>query len=361
MTIEHSPKTAMALIADPKRCFIIAEIGVNHNGSMEQAKKMIDAASGSGADAVKFQLFRTEKLVTSKAEKANYQKETTGYDDNTQWAMLKSLELTEDQHKELQDYCRSKDIIYLCTPYDEGSARFLAENLSVEAIKVASTDATNIPFLEYLATLGRPVILSVGMCTMEDVETAVEALSPLALANKLSVFQCTSEYPAPVEEVNLRVIQTFANAFDCPVGFSDHTKGSDVAAWAVAHGAMLLEKHFTLDKKLPGPDHRASIEPQEFSELVRKVRAVELALGRGEKTVTASEGPNRENMQKSIYFAQSLQAGHLLKREDLICKRPAKGLAPRYLAELIGCKLSQEVKQDMLVSLSHLTKPEEME
>jgi len=348
------PSAAMQKIADERRCFIIAEIGVNHDGSSVQAKKMIDAAKKAGADAVKFQLFRTERLVTASTEKATYQKQTTGVSDPTQWAMLKALELSPDAHRDLKAYCEQVGIIYLCTPYDEESARFLAEDLEVDALKIASTDATNLPFLAYVAGLGVPIIFSAGMCTMDDVRDAVGELEPARQRGELAILQCTSEYPAPASEANLRVIGAFREAFSCPAGFSDHTEGSDVAAWAVAHGAMLVEKHFTLDRTLSGPDHRASIEPEEFADLVVKIRLVEQALGSAEKTVTDAERGNRENMQKSVYYQSDLTAGHILRREDLICKRPARGLPPRDLPDLIGRTLASDVSSDTPVALDQL-------
>lgn len=319
-----------ALIATG-RAMIIAEIGVNHNGSMELARQAIDAAVVSGADAVKFQIFRTEELVTTTAEKADYQKATTGADETCQWAMLKALELSQAQHRVLFDYCAASGITYICTPYDIESARFLAEDLKVAAIKVASSDTTNIPFLQALDAMGRPVILSTGMCTMDEVNAAVEAMPASQAAKRLYLLQCTSEYPAPAEEANLRVMAAMAAEYHCPVGFSDHTVGPDAAALAVAAGAVIIEKHFTLDRNLPGPDHRASSDPAEFTDLVTRIRQVEKILGSPDKVVTEAERSNKQMMQKSIYWRRAMDAGTVVGAADLAFKRPAVGLCPAML------------------------------
>lgn len=328
------------------RTVIIAEIGVNHNGSMDLARQAIDAAVGSGADAVKFQIFRTEELVTAKAEKAGYQKATTGTKETSQWAMLKALELSKEKHRELFDYCIVAGITYLCTPYDIESARFLAEDLEVAAIKVASSDTTNIPFLQALDAMGRPVILSTGMCTMEEVRAAVAAMPTIRAAGQLRLLQCTSEYPAPAEQSNLRVISTMAKEFCCPVGFSDHTVGTEAAALAVAAGAVLVEKHFTLNRSLPGPDHQASCEPSEFTALISRIREVEAILGSSDKIVTESERSNKQLMQKSIYWRRAMEAGMVVGEADIAFKRPAVGLRPADVANVLGRALARAVDPD---------------
>ncbi|MDE1466898.1 N-acetylneuraminate synthase [Aurantiacibacter sp. D1-12] len=333
----------------PDRCFIIAEIGVNHNGSMDLAKEMIDAAHGCGVDAVKFQLYRTDELVTKGAEKANYQKETTGSEQSDQRSMLKALELNESQHAELFEYCTSRGITYMCTPYDIESAKFLV-GLGVAAIKVASSDTTNLPFLRQLDALGTGVILSTGMCTMDEVRQAVEQFPNTRANNALYVLQCTSQYPAPEELANLRVMDTFRNAFDLLVGYSDHTVSNDTSVWAVARGASIIEKHFTTDRNLPGPDHRASADTAQFEDLVRQVRAVETALGSPEKTINEAEAQNKQAMQKSLYFRGAMQAGDVVSEEHVVAKRPAAGMAPAQIDEIVGRKLSQATEADEPVS-----------
>jgi len=329
--------------------FIIAEIGVNHNGSMDLARQLIDAAVGTGADAVKFQIFRTEELVTVTAEKADYQKATTGTEETHQWAMLKALELNQAQHRELFDYCAAAGITYVCTPYDTESARFLAEDLAVAAIKVASSDTTNIPFLEALDAMGRPVILSTGMCTIDEVRAAVAAMPLSRASGQLCLLQCTSEYPAPADQSNLRVMGTMKAEFGCPVGFSDHTVGTDVATLAVAAGAVIIEKHFTLDRRLPGPDHRASSDPAEFTDLVARIRQVEAILGSYNKVVTEAESGNKQMMQKSIYWRRAVGAGEVVSEADLVYKRPALGLRPADSQQVLGRVLTRAVEPDQLV------------
>ena len=216
--------------------------------------------------------------------------------------------------------------------------------LGVEALKIASSDATNLPFLRNVSGLNIPVILSTGMCTFEEVRDAVQSLNDVMVRGELSILQCTSEYPAPLSEANLRVMRTFERVFGCPVGFSDHTEGTDAAAWAVANGAKIIEKHFTLDRRLPGPDHRASVEPDQFADLVRTIRRVEMALGAGEKLVTAAELDNKSKMQKSIHYRTNLERGYILTEADLTCKRPATGVSPKLLGDLVGRRLRVDVR-----------------
>jgi N,N'-diacetyllegionaminate synthase len=341
-------------VVQRERCIIVAEIGVNHNGSLELARKMIDAAHAAKADAVKFQLFRTEELVTARTEKADYQKVTTGTSARDQWSMLKALELSCDQHRELADYCRAKNTTYICTPYDADSAVFLAEELDVAAIKVASSDTTNIPFLKVLDSLDTPVILSTGMCTMDEVSAAVAAFATTRARRELYLLQCTSEYPAPPGESNLRAMRTMATEFGCPAGFSDHTEGNDVAALAVAHGAVIIEKHFTLDRTWAGPDHRASADAKQFTELVQRVREVEAILGSPNKTITASERANKAAMQKSLYYRRRMYTGETLSPNDLAFKRPAAGLHPSDADVVIGRTLRCDVEIDQLVEVEQL-------
>ena len=279
-------------------CFIIAEAGVNHNGNMDLAHRLIDVAVEGGADAIKFQCFVSEKLVTPKALKAEYQVETTS-NKSGQLEMLKALELSDEHHAELKEHCAEKKILYLCTPYEESSVDML-DRMGLAAYKIASTDTTNTPFLKYVASKGRPVILSTGMSTLAEVEQAVNALSSAGLEGKIIILHCTSEYPAPIEDTNLLAMLTMQQAFSCPVGFSDHTPYLGAGPWAVVLGACIIEKHFTLDRNMPGPDHRASLTPDELVELVHTVRQVELSLGNGVKRPMTGELKNKPLMQKSL-------------------------------------------------------------
>lgn len=332
---------------------LIAEIGVNHNGDVGLAKEMVHAAIDAGADAVKFQMYRTEALVVPSAEKAEYQKQTTGTDDVTQWQMLKQLELSVDQHSEIADFCLSRSIHYVCTPYDIDSARLLTHHFPISALKVASSDATNIPFLLGLDECDVPVILSTGMCDMAEVEIAFGSLSGTVRRGQLTILQCTSEYPAPLAEANLRSMVSIGQCLGVPIGFSDHTSGTLAAIAATALGARVIEKHFTLDKSLPGPDHRASLTPSEFGILRRDVDLTFSSLGADNKPVTASEVQNKAAMQKSLYYSRKLSKGHVISTKDLCAKRPADGLEPSVLGELRGKALDVDVLQNDLVSMEH--------
>lgn len=331
-------------------CFIIAEAGVNHNGDMKLAHDLIDSAGEAGADAVKFQSFVAEDLVTPQAAKAGYQVQTTG-DGGGQYEMLKKLELNQEQQSELKAHCDRVGIIYLCTPYEEKSADLL-EGLNVAAYKVSSTDTTNLPFLAYLAKKNNPVILSTGMSTLGEVEDAVNVLQSNGLTGKIIILHCTSEYPAPIEELNLKAMDTMAKAFGCPVGFSDHTPGISVSPWAVALGACVVEKHFTLDRTMEGPDHQVSMEPQELKELVQAVRNVEAALGDGIKRPMPSEVDNKPRMQKSLFARRNIKAGQIFRAVDLACKRPGAGLKPAWLERTIGKRALKDIQKDEQITLN---------
>ena len=333
-------------------CFIIAEVGVNHNGDMKLAHKLIDAAVKCGAEAVKFQSFVTEDLVTPEAQKARYQIETTGQNGG-QFAMLKKLELSKDQQKELKTHCDETGILYLCTPYERKSADLL-EEIGVAAYKIASTDTSNIPFLRYLARKDIPVILSTGMSSLGEVEESVNELKLHGLDGEIVILQCTSEYPAPVNEINLRAMKTMELAFGCPVGFSDHTPGIGASSWAVAAGAYVVEKHFTLDRNMTGPDQRASIEPKELSELVKTIRDVESALGDGIKRPMPSELPNKTRMQKSLVATRSISAGEIIQKADLTCKRPGSGLPPKWFDRIIGKKAAKQIRKEETLKLDSI-------
>jgi N-acetylneuraminate synthase len=331
-------------------CFIIAEAGVNHNGDIKLAHQLIDAAVEAGADAVKFQNFVTEELITPEAPKAAYQVVTTGQP-GSQYGMLKALELAPGGQAELKAHCEASGIVYLCTPYDRTSVDML-EAMDVEAFKVASTDTTNIPFLREIASKGRPVILSTGMSTFGEVEQSVQTLWRGGLEGNVIILHCTSEYPAPLQETNLRAIPALQQAFGCPVGFSDHTEGVQAGAWAVAMGACVIEKHFTLDRTLTGPDHRASLDPAGFADLVRAVGEVESALGDGIKRPMPSELPNKPLMQKSLVAKRAFRSGETIDAEGLTCKRPGFGLDPSWFDRVVGKRAAADIPKDSVLTLA---------
>jgi N,N'-diacetyllegionaminate synthase len=331
--------------------FIIAEAGVNHNGSLDMALRLVDAAKASGADAVKFQTFRADRLATRSAHKAPYQERTTA-NSESQFEMLQRLELDAAAHQYLIDHCRKIGIQFLSSPFDTQSADLLA-TMDVPLYKIPSGEITNLPFLQHLARKRRPVILSTGMSTLGEVEEAVYVLLT-AGASQLTLLHCVTEYPAPYAEVNLRAMLTLKAAFGLPVGYSDHTSGIDIAIAAVALGAEIIEKHFTLDRSLPGPDHAASLEPDELRQMVVSIRHVEAALGTGIKAPAPCELPNLSVARKSVVAARSLPAGHQLATGDLDIKRPGNGLAPKLLPALIGRTLRAGLAKDEIISWDHL-------
>lgn len=331
-------------------CLIIAEAGVNHNGNMDLAHKLIDEAKAAGANCVKFQSFIADKLATSAAPKTVYQIKNTGVSGN-QLSMLRELELSADQQMQLKRHCDESDILYLCTPYEEESVDLL-DRMNVAGYKIGSTDTTNLPFLRHVARKGRPTILSSGMCTLGDVEMAIHTMRTNGLNNKVAMLQCVTEYPAPMSDVNLRVMHTFRQAFCCPVGFSDHTQDTVTGSWAAALGACIIEKHFTLNRDLPGPDHRASIEPAELKQYVELIRQLELALGDGIKTLTTHELDNKSKAQKSLVAAKNLKAGQIIVGSDITCKRPGSGLPPTWIAQIIGKKIIRDIAENEVISLA---------
>ncbi len=332
-------------------CFIIAEAGVNHNGCVKTAISLVDAAFDAGADAVKFQSFITDEIVSIRAPKAGYQVETTGAQ-KSQYDMLKALELNFEQHAKLKAYCDKLGLMYMCTPYDQKSAAML-NNLNVKAFKIASTDITNIPFLQYISIFNTPVLLSTGMSTLGEVELAYNTLKEHKLQN-IIILHCTSEYPAPVDQSNLKAIITMQQAFQCPAGFSDHSKGLGVSPWAVAVGAAVIEKHFTLDREMQGPDHKASLEPDELSGLVSTIRDVEAALGDGIKRPMPSEISNKTYMQKSVVAKHNIPAGDVIKESDITCKRPGFGLSPSWFATIVGKKAAVDLTSGEILNLSSI-------
>jgi N,N'-diacetyllegionaminate synthase len=333
------------------RVFIIAEAGVNHNGSLDLALQLVDAAKASGADAVKFQTFRADQLATRAAHKAAYQERTTA-ESETQFEMLQRLELDTAAHRRIIKHCGESGIQFLSSPFDIRSVDLL-DSLDVPLYKVPSGEITNFPFLRRLAQKGRPIILSTGMSTLGEVEEAVQVLRN-AGAKQLTLLHCVTEYPAPYGEVNLRAMWTLKQAFGLPVGYSDHTPGIEISIAATAMGAEVIEKHFTLDRSLPGPDHAASLEPSELKEMVTAIRNVEAALGSGIKAPAPCEVPNIFVARKSIVAAKPLPAGHKLSEEDLEIKRPGNGLGSKFIPALVGRTLRVSVDEDAVIRWDHL-------
>lgn len=333
------------------RCLIIAEAGVNHNGSMEMARRLVDVAVDIGADIVKFQAWKTEKLVTASAEMAGYQKENLGTN-QTQFSMLKNLELGEPALREIQAYCASRGILFLATPFDEESVDVLAE-LGVPMFKIPSGELTNLNYLARIARHRRPVVLSTGMADLAEVAEAVQTLRG-AGAGQIILLQCTSDYPADPAHANLRAMQTMAEEFGLPVGYSDHTPGIEVALAAVALGACVIEKHLTLDRNLPGPDHLASSEPAEMRALVAGIRKVESALGDGRKAPAPGENLTAAVARKSLVAARDLPMGTVLTADMLLAIRPGTGLSPALLPQLIGRKLRQDIPAHTALSFDIL-------
>lgn len=339
-------------VGPDRPCYVVAEAGVNHNGRLKLALDLVDAAAEAGADAVKFQAFDPAALLANDVPKAGYQAETTG-SIGDQRAMLEKLVLQSEEHRVIRDRCRARQVTWLCTPYDRGSVRLL-EELEVPAYKVASTDTTNLPFLRYLAGKGRPLILSTGMCDLSDVERAVRAVESAGEDHGLVILHCLSEYPAPSDQLNLRAMVTLRTAFGHPTGFSDHSDGVGAAPWAVALGACLIEKHFTLDRSMDGPDHRASIEPHSLAELVREVRRTEAALGNGVKRVMPAERDNRTVMQKSLVLRRHISEGETISEEDLVCKRPGTGLPPEWWDRVAGRPAARDLSPDRPLQMADL-------
>ncbi len=328
------------------KVIIIAEAGVNHNGDIDLAKKLVDAASEAGADYVKFQTFKAEKLVSKSAVKAEYQKKNIGGTDDNQYEMLKKLELSEEQHYLLVEYCKSKNIKFLSTAFDEISLDFL-NALHIDFFKVPSGEITNLPYLEKICSYKKPVILSTGMTDMDEIKEAFDILIKKGIPQKnIVILHCNTEYPTPMEDVNLLAMNEIGRSFQVPVGYSDHTLGIEVPIAAVALGAVCIEKHFTLDRTMEGPDHKASLEPEELKKMVASIRNIELALGNKLKTPSASEKKNKVIARKSIHIAQPLSKGVVLKKNHLIMKRPGSGISPMNYHEVVGRTLLSDKKED---------------
>jgi N,N'-diacetyllegionaminate synthase len=329
--------------------FIIAEAGVNHNGSTELAKKLIDVASDAGADAVKFQTFKAEKLVNRDAKKAAYQQENMQEKSTSQFTMLKKLELGVATHKELIAYAQSKNIMFFSTPFDLESVKLL-DDLGLEIFKIPSGEITNLPYLRAIARLNKKVVLSTGMSTMQEVREAFEVLlnNGTKKAN-ITILHANTMYPTPMEDVNLRAMLEIQKELDVAVGYSDHTLGIEVPIAAVAMGASVIEKHFTLSRDMEGPDHKASLEPHEIKAMVHAIRNIEQALGSSEKKPSASETPNITVARKSIVAARKIAKGEILSEKNLTVKRPAGGISPMRWDEIIGKKATKAYDVDAMI------------
>lgn len=356
------------------KTYIIAEAGVNHNGDVELAKQLIEVAAEAGVDAIKFQTFKAEKFASLKAPKADYQNKTTDAAES-QFEMLKKLELPLDVYPHLIDLCKQKGIDFLSTPFEEESLAFLVQRCRLPLIKIPSGEITNAPFLLAVARTGLPVILSTGMSTLRDIEDALSVLAfgylhdkePVDLADltrayieaqnvgllkeKVKLLHCTTEYPAPFDEVNLDAMETMANVFGLQVGYSDHTKGIAIPLAAVARGAKIIEKHFTLDKNLPGPDHKASLEPDELKAMVDGIRQIEQAIGNGIKIPGSKEQSNIVIVRKSIIAACRIKKGEIFTRDNLAVKRPGNGISPMKYWQMLGQRAERDYEEDELIAL----------
>jgi N-acetylneuraminate synthase len=360
-------------MTEPKRTFIIAEAGVNHNGSMKLAYELIEAALSAGADAVKFQSFIASAIVTADASKAEYQISNTGSSES-QLKMLQSLELSQQQQRELHDYCKSKGIQFLSTPFDSASLQFLTNNLGLTTIKVGSGELTNAPFLFEVAKCADKIILSTGMSTTEEVSEALgvialamttskdatptrtamtaafeSVIGKNAIAERVTLLHCTTDYPTKPVDVNLNAMLTLRSRFNCQVGFSDHSVGVHLAVAAVAMGATIIEKHLTTSRTLPGPDHKASLEPDEFKILVNQIRELQDALGNGEKLPTKAEIQNKNIARRSIVAAKQIKTGEVFTKENIVIKRPGTGRSPIEYWSLLNTKATRDIAENEII------------
>jgi len=331
-----------------QRTLVIAEAGVNHNGDRDMAFRLVDVAANAGADYVKFQTFTADRLVTRNALKADYQTKTTS-DEETQHTMLGHLELTTEMHQALMVHCVKRGIGFLSTGFDIESVNFL-HGLGQRLYKIPSGEITNLPYLRHIGSLGGDVILSTGMANLGEIEAALEAIESVGTSRRrITVLHCTTEYPAPISEVNLRAMVSMRSAFGVLVGYSDHTNGIEVPIAAVALGACVIEKHFTLDRNLPGPDHMASLEPNELKAMVAAIRNIESALGDGIKRLTPSEARNKPVVRKSLVASQAIKAGEIFTAENLTTKRPGTGISPMRWEEVLGKKATRDFAKDELI------------
>ena len=329
---------------------IIAEAGVNHNGSLETAKQLVDVASEAGADMVKFQTFSADRLVTISANKAEYQNQTTGASES-QHAMIRKLELSREMHEDIIAYCKQCNIEFFSTGFDTQSIDMLVD-LGLEQFKIPSGEITNLPYLRHIGKFGKPVILSTGMAILGEIEAALDVLETSGTQRKnITVLHCNTEYPTPMEDVNLKAMLAIRDAFGVKIGYSDHTLGTEVSVAAVAMGATVIEKHFTLDRNLPGPDHKASLEPEELKAMVQAIRNIKKALGNGIKRPSPIETKNKAIVRKSLVAANAIKAGECFNEFNLTVKRPGTGLSPMSWDEVLGRTAIRDFAPDELIEL----------
>lgn len=331
-----------------EKVYIIAEAGDNHNGDFNTALKLVDVAKRAGADCVKFQTFVTEEIISKYAEMAEYQKKNTGKEES-QFEMVKRLELSFDEFRKIKEYCDRVGIQFLSTPFDLKSVDFLNE-LGVPFFKIPSGEITNYPYLIKIAHTGKPVVMSTGMCEPDEILAAINVLEKND-SGEITLLHCNTEYPTPLKDVNLYAMRTMKKMFGKKVGYSDHTKGIEVPVAAVALGACVIEKHFTLDKNMPGPDHKASLEPDELGRMVKNIRNIEIALGDGVKRVSESERKNIAIARKSIVARRNIQEGEILTEENLAVKRPGTGINPMQWMEVLGTRAVRDFKEDELIEI----------
>ena len=331
-----------------KSIFIIAEAGVNHNGDVSLAKNMIEIAAEAGADAIKFQTFKTEKIVTKDAAQAEYQQKNLS-SSSSQYEMLKKLELDFEAHKILINHCQKLNITFLSTPFDSDSIQLL-DTIGVAIFKIPSGEITNLPYLRHIGSLGKQIILSTGMADLGEIEDALNVLEEAGTSRKnITILHCNTMYPTPFEDVNLNAMLTIKNAFHCKVGYSDHTPGIEIAIGAAALGASIIEKHFTLDQKMEGPDHKASLEPDELKMLIKAIRNIEKAMGNGIKKPSSSETPNLPIIRKSIVAAKVIRKGEIFSESNLTVKRPATGMSPMRWDKIIGTAAQKNYQPDEMI------------
>jgi len=337
-----------------KKVLIIAEAGVNHNGDVELAKKLIDIAANAGVDYVKFQTFKSEKLASKAAIKAEYQIKNTKESNTSQVDMLRKLELKKEVYPILMEHCKKKYVKFLSSPFDEESVDFLA-SMEIPIFKIPSGEITNYPYLKKIGMLNKEVILSTGMCDMNDIKAAIDLLVTSGTPKeKISVLHCNTEYPTPMKDVNLNAMLTIKKELGVNVGYSDHTIGIEVPVAAVAMGATIIEKHFTIDKTMFGPDHKASLEPNELKEMVHAIRNIEEALGDGKKQPSYSEQKNMAIARKSIHFLKKMKKGDIINESDLVMKRPGDGISPMKVNEIVGKILKHSVEADDVLKWENL-------
>jgi N,N'-diacetyllegionaminate synthase len=338
------------------KVIIIAEAGVNHNGNFDNAKKLISAAAQAGADYVKFQTFKADKLVTKDAKKADYQKINSKETGDTQYEMLKKLEMSEEWHHQLIKYADECGIKFLSTGFDEESVDFL-DSLNIDLYKIPSGEITNRPYLEHIAKKRKPIVISTGMANLQEIKDAIEVIESHNInKNQITVLHCNTEYPTPIQDVNLHAMITIKNELGVNIGYSDHTLGFEVPIAAVAMGAVLIEKHFTLDRNMDGPDHMASLTPEELKQMVSSIRNVELAIsGNGVKEPSSSELKNIVIARKSIHIRNNIKAGHILNINDLIMKRPGDGISPMDIYKIVGKKILSDLKKEDKLNIKDIS------